>query len=323
MLLILIILASCNQPEATPSVSITTSPVTSTPLALQSTSTPNPPSPTSTFTVTTTPSPPTPTTTPSPTPVPTLKPDEVDRIVTNLLKSDYLCLAPPCFWGIIPGKTKAEDAFQFFSQMGYPDIDKYSSFDKETQIIRYGLNFQVEVPEIINIVLGLHEKDGIIQAIDVIIMGNEMSPEDIHAYTLKNILTWYGPPTRVRFYDNRNNRVQPGLRKPQTTSYSYSLYYDDLNMIIDIVPKTQILDGDFRRICPLANQTLQMIGLAYGKKPEKALYDMFDFSDTFFIEYPDPREFYDLIMNGDVNTCLTFRARDYLPVMPTPTPPVE
>lgn len=88
----------------------TSSSLTTTTLSPTVTMVVNTPSFTPTFTPTTTFTP-----TPIPTDLPTLSPEEAQATVLRLLSQSDTCKLP-CWWGVIPGKTRWEEVYPFFKQ---------------------------------------------------------------------------------------------------------------------------------------------------------------------------------------------------------------
>ncbi len=248
LLLAMVLLTGCGVPSVTtietPTADLTTSP----------TSSPEVPSPTKSPTSLS--DTPFPTQTPallvSETPMPghALPLSDAQSLALELLQSNENCLFP-CWWGLIPGITSAQDAKLFLE--GFQSISWAMIFDDnggyvqlpvsvDTLTIRtdldYEVNIQRDTVELLSIqiqVLDLTQKD------DLVVYENPIFERVLHLYTLPEIPSTYRLPSDVQV------RAIRGFHQ-----FDLLLYYPEVGTAVNYVsPLVRTKDRrPFSRSCP-------------------------------------------------------------------------
>lgn len=175
----------------------------------------------------------------TPVSVHTLEPVQAMATIEPLLREPMNC-AVPCFWGIVPGKTRFDEARNFFSQLGYipfdgkePNSGRYfytieyePNSDDSSSVTLYSLNDLVG-----NIVLTPH-----------IIKQEEGSPRQWIAYSPETLIKIYGKPSRVEF----------GLDWGPNFVIVMIMYFDDSDLIALYSGYNMISDRPHSpQLCPL------------------------------------------------------------------------
>lgn len=215
-----------------------------------------------------------------PTRRPTLIPSETDKFMIKKLSSAEDCKAP-CFWGIIPGKTKYTEALALFQHLGlktyYIDGTNagYFGFDYDlTGTCDFGANLRI--------------KEGIVDKI-VLYIGptSNLEPEnEWRTYTIDTLIKEYGTPSRVGVF---LGSVAP------TPGYEIVLYYDDIELIAEYDGDNQGLGAPGEvQLCPLTDQTVTS-RIFLGKNPENPPFSEYYIKDVTDLSL---KEFSDL-MTGD------------------------
>ncbi len=132
---------------------------------------------------------------PSPTwtPLATLSSDEAEQFISNLLESNRGCKLP-CWWGIVPGQTRWDEAEQFFSTFATEIGQGQEGFEQEDDGYHHYTNYSMyyTIPGQPTDGRTLYDvRDGVIVFISVDSTGNEIS------YQLHRLLSSYGQPQSV------------------------------------------------------------------------------------------------------------------------------
>jgi hypothetical protein len=145
----------------------------------------------------------------------------------------------PCWWGITPGEASYRAVREFFSLQGVP-----LSFPR-------AWGFEVPHPErlfdyVIDAEFGT--EDGIVSSIivDGFIFSGQTSQRfasDWRHYAWDQILTQYGPPSRVLF------SIAPPMERDAPVGYSLALLYESLGVAIFYGGPAQY-DVNTSRACP-------------------------------------------------------------------------
>ena len=151
----------------------------------------------------------------SPTPKPTKYPEALEeQKVREYLLSNNGC-SLPCFWGIVPGDTRLENAIDFFQPFG---INR-----------KHGVVLDIMSQLVLNSA-GLFEEDSKIVGIEV---SGEGRPDEISTfweiwakYLPQEIIAQYGLPDRIWFDTYHNPEV------PDPMGYSLWFFYDDKDFLL-------------------------------------------------------------------------------------------
>ncbi len=194
--------------------------------------------------------------TPSPTatqtPLATLGPESVKETMQPLLQNPMNC-DTPCFWGIIPQKTRFDDVRTFFNRLGFIPFE--GNFGKEFYSIEYTPDngSKISVTFYIN--------NNLIDSIEItpeIIEQKPGSPREWIAYSPETLIKKFGKPSRVVFW------IDGG---PQFTTIMI-MYFDALNLIVDYSGVDKFPPGNLfsPRLCPLT-APFDYVRLWIGENP--------------------------------------------------------
>lgn len=219
------LMTCCSQPVPQSTLSPTPVTVNAT-VTLTSTPTVAAVTPTPTIRASTpTPSPThTPTIPPTLTPLPTLTQKERDAQILQLLQTNGGC-SLPCWWGISPGIATWDTARQLFVSMG----SKVLAQSHRDGSIEHETGFDlIESDKYVDI--KILQRDEWIESIKVT-SEDYMAPiafqSDWELYSLKQVLTVYGEPSRVWV------QLAAGPVRPESTmGYGLWLFYDQLGFLI-------------------------------------------------------------------------------------------
>lgn len=178
------------------------------------------------------------TATPSPTstltPLPTLRVDDVEKLVLNLLTDNAGCQLP-CWWGITPGETDWEIAqhflISFATNMGQGESTSYVKDEVHYELTSYGVGYSLGS----GVDTGLTNYDitnEIVDLIWVLPRGTELS------YQLHHILITYGQPESVLFEADTDYSL-----------FHLLLYYPNKGITALYEGKFDRLDETYR-VCP-------------------------------------------------------------------------
>lgn len=248
----LLTITSCHVTTETPTLVISTS------LPMAHTPTPNVPTrfpgtplaPATTLTSTDMVPPATSIATPTQTssPVPTLTVQQLTEYALDMLKDNGGCDLP-CWWGIIPGETKLQEAKHRFGRAFSAGVPRNDG--TENHSARFGI--PSANTEEYAFTLGFIEQGGIIQAIEVRSDINEAFPSnhfptDWQHFSLDQILSRYGRPTHVEL------QVKPPLEPNSPPSYLMWIVYENDGFWI-LYAGRSTYDGKMMHICPSLKTT--------------------------------------------------------------------
>ncbi len=221
-ILVLLFAVSCSVPPRSSANPTATKPLTATITAFQpsSTLTQKPQTTTAIPSSTTSPltpgpaiSPTFPQALPTVTLLPALPADEAEKLILELLQTNGNCELP-CWWGLIPGKTRAQDTKFFLERLrntyyyfsifkdkgGYVDLWMLSDNLIVRPVLDYEINTNDKTLELLSVSLD------IVRKIDngyEIAYGDPLNAQLLRLYTLPQILSSYGKPAEVLIYGNR------------------------------------------------------------------------------------------------------------------------
>lgn len=183
---------------------------------------------------------------------PTLDERAKDAFILELMRTNNDCLLP-CWWGITPGETLWEEAFDFL----YPfvlHIDNISDEDLESDIQVYSVPYTIPGILVINDVPGAifstyFVKQGVVDSIEVWAIGNKTD------YTIPRILQTYGQPEEVLI----------DFVEPKWDSNNERLLY--LNMIFD-------KSGIYLSYYALAHKSENILNICFDTEPWMLLWSI-------------------------------------------------
>ena len=184
-------------------------------------------------------------------PINTLEPGKTNEMVKMLLREPMDCSAP-CFWGIMPGQTRADDARGVFSHLGLKTI-----------VISHDIDFYNVIYELdsgLSIGVNLSVQNNLVETISVVITPAKQqsgSTREWSSYSPDTLIKRYGSPSRVEFVADWGPR----------SSFSMIIYFDSVDMIVeytgyDVIPRQKGLS----RVCPLISQ-FDSVRIWLGENP--------------------------------------------------------
>jgi len=227
------------------------------------------------------PSPMLPTITPSPmhthvpptsTPCPTLRADERQAFVREMLETNGGCELP-CWWGIIPGETAWQAAKDFFASQGIEEIvyegDLYYYFDPP--LLERSMQYNLE--------LHFTQRAGVVHSIEVHsqVLGDpkiNCFAQDWRRYSLDQVLSRYGMPSQVRIH------VVPEIEPGAPIYYSLALVYDHLGFFI-LYEGPAVYEPLVMRICPRFGEAARIYLELQAPRPGESVLEPQE-------EYPFP-----------------------------------
>ena len=298
-LVLVICLAGCCAPGASPSPSATPIPPSAAPMS-PPTFTPIPPSmPTLELPAgTPTPSPIPPTRTPRPTPVPTMTADEEYAFFLEMLQNNGGCRLP-CWWGFTPGETSWQATRDFFTSIG-----------KETGSVDHIQNYTVffNTPGHYESYQSYIGEDGILEIIGVSAspaVGEDWSftydhpqfAEDWKTYMLPQMLEVYGPPSQVLLCTGNGAPWSP---------FDLILFYAEKGFLVQYSGEAEEREGETWLVCPhLVEITLHL----WSPERSVSLEDIPGFTmwGPHSLEEATGmsiEQFYETFVQPDTETCL-------------------
>lgn len=186
--------------------------------------------------------------------VETLEPLIVRETIDPLLRDPMRC-TEPCFWGIVPNKTKFDEAKAFFDRLGIiPFEGKYGNTNINFYTIQYtsdnGLKNEVTLFALKNNIENIIIRPRIKSQ-------KEGNIRDWIAYSPDTLIKQFGKPSRVEF----NVDLIP---RPSVT---LNMYFDEINLIVAYAGDYPI-SSDLRsyQVCPLTD-TFTFLRLWMGSDP--------------------------------------------------------
>ena len=226
-------------------------------------------------------------------PLPTFDPAFVEQEIRRLMLTNNDCDGI-CFWGIVPGTTKFEEAVQFLQNRQTSGTrQEVDSTNYYHSTIRYKGNR-------ILVNLSLSDINGIVKNINVRIYGihsEEVTGQDWLAFRPDEFLRSNGKPKQVYIVmsEGPEGRI----------SYSMTWLFDDI-YVEYIGNQTIIKPNHILRVCPLKDQSLQNVEISMGPSDEKVIPDGVD---LFQITTLTRDTFYEILTDDPDEACFDL---DYL-----------
>lgn len=136
--------------------------------------------------------------------LPTAAQDEPQSIFT-----EDTC-APPCWFGLIPGESRAEDVEQFLADYAIADVAAYGLFDEESQHLITGVyEFLFYEWEYNKVYVQIQVRDSLVYLIDVSVnsLYFDIVPTDTvieESISLNETLASFGEPDHIYYYSGGN-----------------------------------------------------------------------------------------------------------------------
>jgi len=190
-------------------------------------------------------------------PSPTFSPQSREEEVSRLMQTNSNC-GGVCFWGIIPGSTKFEEAIQFLQNR------ENSSTRQVVDSISYYFSTISYKGNSVLVNLSLSETNGVVKNINARINGihsEDVTGQDWLAFRPDHFLLSNGNPKHVYIVmsEGPEGRI----------SYRMIWLYDEI--YIQYVGNQTIIKPDHvLRACPLKDQSIQSVDLRMGPLDEIA-----------------------------------------------------
>jgi hypothetical protein len=167
--------------------------------------------------------------------LPSLEENESREVIEKLLVDNGGCRLP-CWWGIVPGETKWQNANQFFESLScsiQKRNDKYLFPQNITETSRY---YNIYGVECANNYAAIWERDELIKAISL------SGDNESKIFYLHQILTNYSQPDKVFLYTQSNvpENIYP---------FYLVLFYSDQRMLL-IYDYYAQKRGEVMQVCP-------------------------------------------------------------------------
>lgn len=187
----------------------------------------------------------------TPTLFPTLMPEQVDKLLKDLLWNNPECTLP-CFMGIVPGETKLEEVNALFTQTDpfyFCELDHDKSGYCSTSH-RFDTGFAVYLEMTI--------KFGVVESLSIPLT----LPRDQSISARKEWLS-FAPSSLVKQYGVPSN-VEVFLGLGATPSYTIDIYFSNIDFIYEY--QSYDLQMQNLQICP-NHDNFEYIRLWLGKNP--------------------------------------------------------
>jgi hypothetical protein len=174
----------------------------------------------------------------------------------------------PCIWGIFPDTTTLDHAQLIFSHLGSPLIRTSQLGDQDFYESAFGPKNGLENDLSFQIILTV--EDAYVKNIRASIsLANSVSiktHDGWAAYSPKNVLKRYGPPSRIGF-----SISYPAESGSSTNAvwYDMTIYFDELDLIFEYSsdPLAPLLkEGETVNVCPDTDQ-FTGVNVWLGKEP--------------------------------------------------------
>jgi hypothetical protein len=179
-----------------------------------------------------------------------MEPTQAKEIIRRFLKEPVDCAAP-CFWGITPGQTTLGEAKNILAELGIALEPIFPGYKFYNAGYDFGDGLSVQLNPTI--------REGVIVNMDVYIHPERQRAgvkREWQAFSPDSLISRYGLPSRVGLFLSR---------AANSTSYSVTLFYDGLDMIIQLSSP----EGRDLKICPLTDR-FDYIHIWFGKNPDHA-----------------------------------------------------
>lgn len=189
---------------------------------------------------------------------PTSDPTKIYETRKLLLQKQDEC-EQPCFWGIAPNTTTITDAKTIFDGLNSPLILQVESSNANYYYSEFSASNGVGVN------IDLIEHDHVIEFVktDLALSNVEDSvpTRSWLAFSPETIISKYGTPSYVDLFFpmGPSDGISPYM------SYILTLYYDELDLILEYVSSVYIDDENNITICPL-NDNMDGVSMWFGRQ---------------------------------------------------------
>jgi len=186
---------------------------------------------------------------PTPTPRPTVPPETKRAYWLEMLSTNGGCDLP-CWLGLHPGSATWEDVAYLFAPVATSEIP----FPASVVTKRYDFGLSLNRLDIVNLLLGLFEKEGVVQHIYVNYSAvnerdnpayNASFANAVRRYSLQQILADNGVPSRVLL---EIPAYPAELNAPWW--FTVWVFYDELGILAEYRGEGLAHSGDQIRVCP-------------------------------------------------------------------------
>ena len=234
---------------------------------------------------------------------PTLEPTLLGERLNEALNNPVCEL--PCWWGVIPGQTRAEEAVELFYRhagisMEYFERDGYHGLQGNT-----GDAYLRQSGETCgSFELGL--KNGVVKEVFI-----QICPElKGMGLSLEQVLRQYGQPERTRLGLMMIPNMDKKERIKNQAFYSFILVYDAMRVLIQYDGFAEALAGDEKfLVCPTSEQ-LWSVGITVLPKADvPMIYGLSSSYDVGELSGLENAKIYDLLLSAAGDGC--FYATQY------------
>lgn len=224
------------------------------------------------------------------TPFPILSPEEREKLIAELIRTNGDC-STPCFWGISPYISDYNNSVLFLKSLGHKGLEKT---EDSTRYYNVSYSFKDET-SVINIVL--HGKNDKVEGIEAIVEGlnNEnISSLDWSALRPDMIIKSYGTPSNifVGFREGPDGRISYKLLFSYDVS-KLSIMYDPID--------AGTLPANTLHTCPLKERNIRRLSIWLGETSVGFLDGMISIEKTSLLSL---EEFSKLLATEPDTWCL-------------------
>jgi hypothetical protein len=226
--------------------------------------------------------------------------------VLSLLKNNGGCELP-CVWGIVPGKTKLDDARQYFEHLGWKGSISPNMPQGPVYYTGVDLNHELAIR------LSLYDKDGIVDTLAFDAGGPEFF-RLVQYLSPQNIMDKLAEPDQVWI----NLATNLEISYPEITEYGVYIYYSSPNILLHYTGSAK-KHGDSYRICPKnpfleslnygtneGNLSLYAANFAEVLSPERLVEPFGKFGGMYTVDEAlglSPQEFYEQLVESKDPIC--------------------
>jgi hypothetical protein len=238
----------------------------------------------------------TPSPTLTPTPVDTLEPEKITETLQPLFKDPMNCDVP-CFWGIIPGKTRLSEARVFFSRLGFIPYEGKDQNSPSSGMYFYTISYDTGTGH--DSSMTILASNDVVENIEItpyIIKQIEGSPRKWIAYSPETLIKRYGKPSHVEF--TVSSLGSPDI--PMNIGISMIMYFDTWDLVVHYSGYNM----DPNMLCPLT-APFDSVGLWIGPNPPDSPY-----FETVSLEKATSLtidQFTQLLLENHQHACLTLK----------------
>ncbi len=224
----------------------------------------------------------------TPTPPATLRPEQTDEMLRQLLREPKDCLAP-CFWGIIPEKTTLNELENIIKHLGLPfDSTQNNGWDFYGTIYKFrnGISLLVTLPVKEEVVKSI--------SVDINLQGYKPSgpTREWESYSPETLIKQYGSPSSVEFSGSSGEHPL----------YHMTIRFDSIHTIVEY---SYGETNQSFHVCPLSDKFGEA-RLWFGENPLDPPYDGIPLEQATTMTMSD---FSDLLLGNPEGACFSLNSQ--------------